>query len=132
MVASEAERTELGTKAEVPRGQGPHPPESADTSLYRRFQQVGPTQLKMFPQPATYADRARLQFMESGIFPALPQRKRWSGRPPWPEERWKGPSLSSSCTTVLWGPSLDYAWSENRGARHHLGTLANAALAHPQ
>ena len=64
-------RTELKTKAEAPRGAGPNPRGCADASLYRRFYQLGLTQVKMFPQLATSADRVRLQFLQGEILAVL-------------------------------------------------------------
>ena len=64
-------RAELKTKAEAPRGAGPNPRGCGDASLYRRFHQLGLTQVKMFPQLATSADRVRLQFLQGEILPVL-------------------------------------------------------------
>ena len=66
-------RSELRTKAEVHRDQTPHHAQGCDdASLYRRFYQVGLTQVKMFPQLAIYTDRTQLQFMQQNqILPVL-------------------------------------------------------------
>jgi len=64
-------RSELKAKAEASRGGGSNPQGCRDASLYRRFHQAGLTQVKMFPQLATYTDRTRLQFMQGEILSAL-------------------------------------------------------------
>ena len=64
-------RAELKARAEAQKGHNPNTRGCADASLYRRFHQVGLTKVKMFPQLATSTDRARLQFAQVEIFPAL-------------------------------------------------------------
>ena len=69
-----AVRSELKTKAEAQwRDQTPHNPLGCDdASLYRRFYQVGLTQVKMFPQLAIYTDRPRVQrIQQNQILPVL-------------------------------------------------------------
>ncbi len=69
-------RAELKAKAEAPWGGAPNPEGCADASLYRRFCQVGITQVKMFPQMVTHADRPRLQFMQNEILSEFTQGER--------------------------------------------------------
>jgi len=42
-----------------------------DASLYRRFHQIGLTQVKMFPQFAAFDERSRLQSLQGDILPTL-------------------------------------------------------------
>jgi ubiquinone/menaquinone biosynthesis C-methylase UbiE len=42
-----------------------------DAGLYRRFNQIGLSQIKMFPYMATFADGSRLQMLQTGILPTL-------------------------------------------------------------
>ena len=65
--------SELKTKAAAQwRDQTPHNPLSCDdASLYRRFYQVGLTQVKMFPQLAIHTDRPRLQRIQNQILSVL-------------------------------------------------------------
>ena len=66
-------RTELKAKAEAPRDVSDLNPRGCrDASLYRRFQQLGLSQVKMFPQLATNTDRTRLRVTQQNqILPAL-------------------------------------------------------------
>ena len=64
-------RAELMAKAEGPHRSAGNPTGCSDVSLYRRFHQAGLTQVKVFPQLATYTDRARLRFMQGEILPTL-------------------------------------------------------------
>jgi SAM-dependent methyltransferase len=64
---------ELKTRVEAPgwasdRG---HQLGCDDASLYRRFHQVGLTQIKMFPQFAAF-DKSRLQSLQGEVLPTLP------------------------------------------------------------
>ncbi len=72
-------RDDLKAKVEAPPGGFPNPQGCADASLYRRFHQVGLTQVKMFPQLATESNRSCLRFLESDIFSALSleEREEW-------------------------------------------------------
>ena len=48
-----------------------HPEGCDDSSLYRRFAQLGLTNTRMFPFISTFAEPIRLQFMQGGILPTL-------------------------------------------------------------
>ena len=64
---------ELKTRIESPpwvddRG---HPQGCDDATLYRKFAQLGLSDLRMYPFISTFSDPGRLQFMEGGILPTL-------------------------------------------------------------
>ena len=42
-----------------------------DASLYRRFNQIGLSQIKMFPYMCTFTGESRLEMLQSGILPTL-------------------------------------------------------------
>jgi ubiquinone/menaquinone biosynthesis C-methylase UbiE len=66
-------RAELKARVEAP-GWAPdrgHALGCDDASLYRRFREVGLSQVKMFPQFATFDDRERLQSLQGEILPTL-------------------------------------------------------------
>jgi ubiquinone/menaquinone biosynthesis C-methylase UbiE len=66
-------RPELKAKVEAPgwADESGHPQGCDDASLYRRFRQVGLTQISMFPQLATFSERSRLQMFQASILPTL-------------------------------------------------------------
>jgi ubiquinone/menaquinone biosynthesis C-methylase UbiE len=74
-------RTELKTKVEAPgwADESGHPRGCDDASLYRRMRQAGLTQVRMFPQLATFDDRSRLQMLQASILPTLTvgEAKEW-------------------------------------------------------
>jgi ubiquinone/menaquinone biosynthesis C-methylase UbiE len=63
----------LKAKVEAPgwADESGHPRGCDDASLYRRMHRAGLTQVKMFPQLATFDDRARLEMLQASILPAL-------------------------------------------------------------
>jgi ubiquinone/menaquinone biosynthesis C-methylase UbiE len=66
-------RTELKAKVEAPgwADESGHPRGCDDASLYQRARQAGLTQIRMFPQLATFDDRSRLQMLQASILPTL-------------------------------------------------------------
>ncbi|MBI3325416.1 MAG: methyltransferase domain-containing protein [Nitrospinae bacterium] len=74
-------RPELKTKVEAPgwADESGHPRGCDEASLYRRFQQAGLTQVRMFPQLATFDDRSRLDMLQATILPTLTpeEAKEW-------------------------------------------------------
>jgi ubiquinone/menaquinone biosynthesis C-methylase UbiE len=76
-------RPELKAKVEAPgwADESGHPLGCDDASLYRRLHQAGLTQVRMFPQLATFDDRSRLQQLQASILPTLnPEETReWRG-----------------------------------------------------
>jgi ubiquinone/menaquinone biosynthesis C-methylase UbiE len=69
---------ELRAKVEAPGALGSLAAHGcADASLYRRFHQAGLTQVKMFPQLATYdgAERNMLEFMQNGLLGKLTEEE---------------------------------------------------------
>jgi ubiquinone/menaquinone biosynthesis C-methylase UbiE len=66
-------RPALKTKIEAPgwADESGHPQGCDDASLYERMHQAGLTQLKMFPQLATFDDRSRLESLHASILPTL-------------------------------------------------------------
>ena len=66
-------RAELKAKVEAPgwADESGHPRGCDEASLYPRFHRAGLTQVKMFPQLATFDDRARLQQLQASILPTL-------------------------------------------------------------
>ena len=48
-----------------------HPQGCDDATLYRKFAQLGLTDLRMYPFISTFSDPGRLQFLEGGILPTL-------------------------------------------------------------
>jgi ubiquinone/menaquinone biosynthesis C-methylase UbiE len=74
-------RGELKTKVEAPgwADESGHPRGCDEASLYQRVHQAGLTQVRMFPQFATFDDRSRLLTLQASILPTLsPQEaKEW-------------------------------------------------------
>ena len=66
-------RSGLKAKVEAPGfgGAGVGEKGCADSSLYRRFQQAGLNQVKVFPQLATFTEKKRLQSLASGYLSLL-------------------------------------------------------------
>jgi ubiquinone/menaquinone biosynthesis C-methylase UbiE len=66
-------RTELKTTVEAPgwADDGGHPRGCDDASLYQRVHRAGLTQVRMFPQLATFDDRSRLQMLQASILPTF-------------------------------------------------------------
>ena len=66
-------RAEIKAKLEAPGSFGAGVGEGgcADASLYRRFQQAGLAQVRMFPQLATYVERSTLEWQQEGILASL-------------------------------------------------------------
>ncbi len=66
-------RAELKTKVEAPgwADEGGHPRGCDEASLYPRFHRAGLTQVRMFPQLATFDDRSRLQQLQASTLPTL-------------------------------------------------------------
>lgn len=66
-------RTGLKAKVEAPpwADEGGHPQGCDEASLYRRAQQAGLAQVKMFPQLATFDDQSRLQMLQASVLPTL-------------------------------------------------------------
>ena len=66
-------RAALKTKVEAPgwADENGHPRGCDDASLYRRMHQAGLTQVRMFPQLATFDDRSRLQMLQASILPTF-------------------------------------------------------------
>ncbi|MGH8065526.1 MAG: methyltransferase domain-containing protein [Candidatus Entotheonellia bacterium] len=66
-------RTELKTKVEAPgwADESGHPRGCDDASLYQRVHRAGLTQIRMFPQLATFDDRSRLQMLQASILPTF-------------------------------------------------------------
>ena len=48
-----------------------HPQGCDDATLYRKFAQLGLTDLRMYPFISAFSDPTRLQFLEGGILPTL-------------------------------------------------------------
>ena len=48
-----------------------HPEGCDDSTLYKRFQQVGLSQLKLFPHMGTFSEPRRLDMLQSSILPSL-------------------------------------------------------------
>jgi SAM-dependent methyltransferase len=63
----------LKAKVEAPgwADEGGHPQGIDDARLYLRMHQAGLTQIAMFPQLATFDDRARWQTLQAGVLPTL-------------------------------------------------------------
>jgi ubiquinone/menaquinone biosynthesis C-methylase UbiE len=74
-------RTALKAKVEAPgwADESGHPRGCDDASLYQRAHQAGLTQLRMFPQLATFDERSRLQMLQATILPTLSpeEAKEW-------------------------------------------------------
>ncbi|MBI3329406.1 MAG: methyltransferase domain-containing protein [Nitrospinae bacterium] len=74
-------RAELKTQVEAPgwADESGHPRGCDDASLYQRVHQAGLTQVRMFPQLATFDDRSRLQQLQAIILPTLSpeEAKEW-------------------------------------------------------
>ena len=66
-------RTELKAKLEAPgwADEGGHPQGCDEASLYQRMHRAGLTQIKMFPQLASFDDVSRLQQFQASILPTL-------------------------------------------------------------
>jgi ubiquinone/menaquinone biosynthesis C-methylase UbiE len=66
-------RTELKAKVEAPgwADESGHPQGCDEASLYQRMHRAGLTQIKMFPQLATFDDALRLQNLQASILPTL-------------------------------------------------------------
>jgi ubiquinone/menaquinone biosynthesis C-methylase UbiE len=66
-------RAELKAKVEAPgwADESGHPRGCDEASLYQRMRRTGLTQLKMFPQLATFDDASRLQQLQASILPTL-------------------------------------------------------------
>jgi ubiquinone/menaquinone biosynthesis C-methylase UbiE len=66
-------RTELKAKVEAPgwADEGGHPQGCDEASLYQRMHRAGLTQVKMFPQLASFDDVSRLQQFQASILPSL-------------------------------------------------------------
>jgi ubiquinone/menaquinone biosynthesis C-methylase UbiE len=66
-------RPALKTKVEAPgwADESGHPRGCDNASLYRRIHQAGLTQVRMFPQLATFDDRSRLQMLQASILPTF-------------------------------------------------------------
>jgi ubiquinone/menaquinone biosynthesis C-methylase UbiE len=66
-------RAELKAKVEAPgwADEGGHPRGCDEASLYQRMHRAGLSQVKMFPQLATFDDAARLQQLQASILPTL-------------------------------------------------------------
>jgi ubiquinone/menaquinone biosynthesis C-methylase UbiE len=70
-------RPELKARVEAPgwADESGHPQGCDDASLYSRARRAGLTQIKMFPQLATFDDRPRLQMLQASILPTLSQEQ---------------------------------------------------------
>ena len=66
-------RAELKAKVEAPgwADEGGHPRGCDEASLYQRMHRAGLSQIKMFPQLATFDDASRLQQLQASILPTL-------------------------------------------------------------
>jgi ubiquinone/menaquinone biosynthesis C-methylase UbiE len=66
-------RAELKAKVEAPgwADEGGHPHGCDEASLYQRMHQAGLSQIKMFPQLATFDDAMRLQQLQASLLPTL-------------------------------------------------------------
>jgi ubiquinone/menaquinone biosynthesis C-methylase UbiE len=66
-------RPELKAKVEAPgwADEGGHPQGCDEASLYQRMYRAGLTQIKMFPQLASFDDISRLQQFQASILPTL-------------------------------------------------------------
>lgn len=66
-------RAELKAKVEAPgwADESGHPQGCDEASLYQRMHRAGLTQIKMFPQLATFDDASRLQNLQASILPTL-------------------------------------------------------------
>jgi SAM-dependent methyltransferase len=66
-------RAELKAKIEAPgwADEGGHPRGCDEASLYLRMHRAGLSQIKMFPQLATFDDAMRLQQLQAGLLPSL-------------------------------------------------------------
>jgi len=66
-------RPELKTRIEAPgwADESGHPRGCDEASLYQRAHRAGLTQVKMFPQLASFDDRSRLQQLQASILPTL-------------------------------------------------------------
>jgi ubiquinone/menaquinone biosynthesis C-methylase UbiE len=74
-------RADLKAKVEAPgwADESGHPRGCDEASLYQRVHRVGLTQIRMFPQLATFDDRSRLQMLQATILPTLSpeEAKEW-------------------------------------------------------
>jgi ubiquinone/menaquinone biosynthesis C-methylase UbiE len=63
----------LKIKVEAPgwADESSHPQGCDDASLYQRVHQAGLTQIRMFPQLATFNDPSRLQMLQASVLPTL-------------------------------------------------------------
>jgi ubiquinone/menaquinone biosynthesis C-methylase UbiE len=66
-------RAELKAKVEAPgwADEGGHPRGCDEASLYSRMHRAGLSQIKMFPQLATFDDSQRLQQLQASLLPTL-------------------------------------------------------------
>ena len=66
-------RAQLKAKVEAPgwADESGHPRGCDEASLYQRMQRTGLTQIKKFPQLATFDDASRLQQLQASILPTL-------------------------------------------------------------
>ncbi len=68
-------RPELKAKVETPGGGGVGEKGCADFSLYRRFNSLGLSEIKMFPQVGTFYKGSSLRFQEANIIAALSEEE---------------------------------------------------------